>query len=103
SAVGNTKSFNFSGLNVPYGWPQYCSGCRIIAQWDGTYTIANDSTCSSQPQQWGQAITSNQSTWPTFTCTLPTSAGSFFLINALPSTFSVQSAGISSTGGPPRL
>jgi YVTN family beta-propeller protein len=105
SAVGNIEQFNFNGQNVPYAWPQYCSGCRIFAQWDGTETVTNEtnSACSSQPQQWGNEITTVQSTWPIFTCLLQTISGSFFLTGSLPTTLTLQSSGISSSGGPPQL
>lgn len=101
--AGTVKSFNFSGTSVSWGWPQYCSGCRINASWQGFFTFANSGTCSSQPQPWGQTITSSQTTWPTATCELPTSGATFFLSSALPSTLTVDSPGISSSGGLPQI
>jgi YVTN family beta-propeller protein len=111
--VGTTESFSFNETTqtqLPIGWPQYVSGGRLNAVWSGTERWWNEPWCPGDEslQQWGGnsisgGITSNNATWPIFTCLNFTSTQQFFLVGALPSTITLQASGLTTGNGMPQL
>jgi hypothetical protein len=105
--VGTTESFTFSN---PAGWPQYVSGGRLNAVWDGTEIWANEPWCPGDEsvQQWSGtgangSITAQNLTWPIFTCLAYNTSDLFYTFGATPTTITLPASGLTTANGMPHL
>jgi len=97
AAQGSTKT-----LNVGASWPAYITGGRAPAFWSGT--ISNLTGCGSTPPgTWSGNVTAINSTFTAATCGPGFATSAVFYSTAIPATITIQSSGLTASGGMPIL
>jgi YVTN family beta-propeller protein len=96
--------FDTRNFSQPVVWPATISGGRVPANWNGTVNPQGGcGSFSTLTQGWGPQTVSQNQLVGTLGCNPASVAASFFLTNAIPSTFTVQASGFTSNNGTPRL